>query len=122
MGKKIICLLLMLSMIGCSTIQSVLKNEILSYTGEKLSEKPQKENIVIYDEKEEPWKFCPLLKYPIIEKFYSPTTEAYFIFVHDIDGDGRADVIATYYFSESEDEIYEVERFWLTGKYGFNFK
>jgi len=44
------------------------------------------------------------------------------MFVHDLDSDGRADVLVTYWYDEEGERIYEMERFWLTGKYGFYFE
>jgi hypothetical protein len=70
---------------------------------------------------DDPWAECPLLKYSIIEKFqFSEFESDYLMFVHDIDGDGRADAMVTYYFDGKE--FYELERFWLTGKFGFYFE
>lgn len=97
MGRKIVCLLISLIMLGCSFTQANSLPE---------------ENI---------WEHCPLLKYSIMEKYYSSEFDSsYLMFVHDIDGDGRADVMVTYYFDNKE--FYELERFWLTGKFGFYFE
>ena len=94
MGKRIVCLLILLFMLGCLfTTAKAEKN---------------------------PWETCPLLKYPIVERFFTDDTEGYYMFAHDLDNDGRADVLVTYLYME--DEIYELERFWMTGKFGFYFK
>lgn len=69
----------------------------------------------------DPFEYCPLLRYSIIERFGSSQYDnSYVMFVHDIDNDGRADVLVTYYFDNVE--FFELERFWLTGKFGFNFR
>jgi len=69
----------------------------------------------------DPYEYCPLLRYSIIQQFQSSQYDnSYLMFIHDIDNDGRADVMATYYFDNNE--FYELERFWLTGKYGFYFE
>ncbi len=70
---------------------------------------------------EDPFEYCPLLRYSIIEKFQnSQYDNSYVMFIHDIDNDGRADVMVTYYFSGQD--FFELERLWLTGKFGYYFK
>ena len=100
MMKKLFCLLISLFMLGCSLAQAPIVT-------------PTEDN---------PWAECPLLKYPVIERFQSPTLRGYAMFVHDLDSDGRADVLVTYWYDEEGERIYEMERFWLTGKYGFYFE
>jgi hypothetical protein len=93
--NQIFCLLISLFMLGCSFTQVIPEDD--------------------------PYEYCPLLRYSIMEKFQSSQYDkSYIMFVHDIDNDGRADVLVTYYFDNVE--FYELERFWLTGKYGYNFK
>ena len=96
--NQIFCLLISLFMLGCSFTQTNVPPE------------------------DDPWAECPLLKYPVIERFQSPTLRGYAMFVHDLDSDGRADVLVTYWYDEEGERIYEMERFWLTGKYGFYFE